>query len=86
MPITVQLPDGLGDFLRARALAEGHASMGDYVASVLMRLEKESRRAEFEAKIMEGLEELNRGEKDYVTPEEWEELRAEIRSRYGDGE
>jgi Arc/MetJ-type ribon-helix-helix transcriptional regulator len=79
----VELPEALYQFVCERAAAEGYASPADYVLALIRRA---TRRAEFEAKILEGLEELDRGEGQPVTRADWDELRAEIRARYGDGE
>ena len=78
-----ELPEPLRDFVHQQAAAGGYASPGDYVVAVLQRA---ARRAEIDAKLREGLAELQRGEGRPMTREDWDALHAEVRARHKDGD
>ena len=84
MTITIQLPTELERFISDRAAAAGHATAADYIVALLQSeaTEAEERRA-LETCLVEGLDELDRGEGRAMTAADWERMRADIRQRYG---
>ncbi|MFO0967346.1 MAG: hypothetical protein U0793_17445 [Gemmataceae bacterium] len=67
----------------ARARASG-ARPEDFIVDLLRTL-KESR-AELEAKLLEGVDDLDRGEGRAMQASDWEALRRRVRERFGEDE
>jgi hypothetical protein len=84
--LKVPLPEPLEAFVATQVAAEGHASAGDYVLSLLSRAQQAKTRAALEAQLLVGVEELERGEGREMTAADWELLRSRIRAQYGDAE
>ena len=82
--IQINLSDSLETFVAAQAAVEGYASAGEYVVALLQKAQQAQRLADFEAKIREGVEELDRGEGRPMTKADWDELRSYIRARHLD--
>jgi hypothetical protein len=82
----IQLPEPLASFAHTQAAAEGFESAEEYMASLLRQAQQVKERSELESKLLEGVAALRRGEKAVMTDTDWDQLRADLRSRYGDAE
>jgi Arc/MetJ-type ribon-helix-helix transcriptional regulator len=84
--IHIDLPDALGEYVAKQAATAGYASANDFVLALLREALRAKARAELEAKLLVGVEELNRGEGRPWTKADFDALRADLRARYGDGD
>lgn len=80
--ITVSLPDPINQFVEAEAAALGFASPREYVEHVVCRACASKARPELEAKLLEGLDALDRGDAEEMTAEDWAEIRADVEKAF----
>jgi antitoxin ParD1/3/4 len=79
--LTISLPDSLQPFIEAQVAAGGYSSAGDYVATLVLEAQLRQDRAEIDAKLLVGLDDMNRGKFRTMKPEDWERLRQEIQQQ-----
>jgi Arc/MetJ-type ribon-helix-helix transcriptional regulator len=79
--INVPLPDKLEEFVAARAALDGFCSASDYVLELIRRAQQSSERSKLEARLLTGVQSLDRGEGRPMTPADWNRLRADIKNR-----
>jgi len=84
--LLIEVPESLQGFLAAQATASGYGNQSDYVLALLRQTQQATARQELESKLLAGVEALERGEGQPMTSGDWEKMREEIRTRYGDGE
>ncbi len=84
--VTVRLADELEEFVAVQVATEGFTSASEYLLSLVQRARQAKERAALEAKLLAAHRSLERGEGKLVTPEYWQQVRAEIRERYGEGD
>lgn len=68
MTIEIDLPADLQQFVADRARADG-SRPEEFVVKLLRRIKEKEARAALEAKLLEGVESLERGERKLITPE-----------------
>jgi Arc/MetJ-type ribon-helix-helix transcriptional regulator len=81
--IQVLLPESLEPFVASQVAVEGHSSASEYLLSLLRQAQQAKAKAELEAKLLAGLEALDRGDGRPMTSADWERLRSGVRERYG---
>jgi Arc/MetJ-type ribon-helix-helix transcriptional regulator len=82
---TIDLPltEPLEQFIAQRVAAGGFASGKDYILALLEQTRQAEERAAMEAKLLDGIAALDRGEGQPMTVNNWERLRADVRARHG---
>jgi antitoxin ParD1/3/4 len=80
--LTVSLPDPIRQFVEAEAAAKGFANPGDYVQDIIYRAYRDKARKELEAKLVEGVEELEQGDAAEMTAEDWAEIHADVEKSF----
>ena len=81
--ITISLPDSVTRIVEERVAIGEFKSVSDYVRELIHRDMQAREVAELETKIIEGLQQLDRGEECELTDKDWEELDTEIENRSG---
>jgi hypothetical protein len=72
--ITITLPDSVLAYVQARANENAKGNVSAYLESIISAEQLARERQEIEAKLLVGIEQLNRGEGVEMTEEEWETL------------
>jgi len=82
---TIDLPlsDSLQQFVAQRAAQGGFTNSRDYILALLEQERRAEGREGLEAKLLQGLAELDRGEGQPMTSADWDRLRAQVRARHG---
>lgn len=79
--MNLDLPESLKDFVLSQVAEGGYGSVSEYVRA-LIRTEQDRRVQEaLEVEILEG---LNSGESTPMTPEDWQNIRREVRERHAE--
>ena len=78
--IQIQLPPELADFALAQAQSAGHGDVNAYLVELVR---KSKAKADLEAKLLVGLDQLDRGEGRTLTSQDWENIRHDFRKRHG---
>jgi Arc/MetJ-type ribon-helix-helix transcriptional regulator len=81
--ITIALPESMQSFVEAQAAAGGYSDVGAYVQALIADVQKAHARAEMDAKLLDGVEALERGEGRELAAEDWERLRTRICEQHG---
>jgi hypothetical protein len=81
--IQLQLPPDLDQFVRAQAQTEAHGDVDAFLIDVLRRLQASKSKADLEAKLLAGVEQLERGEGRAMSPRDWTQIRADYCQRHG---
>ncbi len=81
--IQLQLPPDLDQFVRAQAKTEGHGDVDTFVIDVLRRLQITKSKAELNANLLVGVEQLDRGEGRAMSPHDWNQMRTDYCQRHG---
>jgi antitoxin ParD1/3/4 len=76
--IQLELPDALREFVETRAMEQGFPDLADYIRAVLEEERKRATRLRVDQLLLEGLQS---GPSVPMTPEEWDEIRQEVRER-----
>jgi Arc/MetJ-type ribon-helix-helix transcriptional regulator len=79
--LNISLPEPLRTFVEAQASARGYPGPDEYVQSLIREAHQAHQRAEMEAQLLLGMEELDRGESAEMRPQDWERLRTEYQQR-----
>jgi hypothetical protein len=83
MTIQLNLPPDLEQFVAAQAKSEGHTNPDAFVVDVLRRLQMAKTKADLEAKLLIGIEQLERAEGRLMKEADWAQLRGEYCQRHG---
>ncbi len=83
--LTISLPESMKEFVDAQVSACGFDSASAYVRDLIERAQIEKERAEIDAKLLEGVEALERGEGREMQASDWAKLRALVRNHQGKG-
>ena len=78
--IQLELPADLEQFVAAEAKTKGHANMDTFVVELLRQLKA---KANLEADLLTGLDQLDRGEGKELSKDDWARLRAEHCDKHG---
>jgi hypothetical protein len=78
--IQLELPPDLEQFVAAEAKIQGHAHIDTFVVEVLRRLKA---KANLEADLLTGLDQLDRGEGTELSKDDWAALQAAHGERHG---
>ncbi len=81
--IQLQLPPDLDQFVRAQAKTEGHGDVDTFVIDVLRRLQVTKSKADLDATLLVGVEQLDRGEGRAMSPHDWNQMRTDYCQRHG---
>lgn len=79
--MNLDLPESLKDFVLSQVAEGGHGSVSEYVRA-LIRTEQDRRVQEL--LVVEILKGLNSGESTPTTPEDWQNIRREVRERHAE--
>jgi hypothetical protein len=85
MTIQLHLPPDLEQFVAERVQSEGHAAADSFLLQLLRDAQRGCSRAELEAKLLEGIDALERGEGRPMTSEDWRQLRADLAAKFPGG-
>jgi hypothetical protein len=72
--ITITLPESVLAYVQARANENAKGNVSAYLEAMISAEQLARERQEIEAKLLVGIEQLNRGEGEEMTEEEWESL------------
>ena len=79
--VNIDLPESLKDFVLSQTAEGGYSSVSEHVGA-LIRAEKNRRgRQSLEEAVLKG---LNSGELTPMTPEDWRDIRREVRERHAE--
>jgi antitoxin ParD1/3/4 len=78
--MNISLPDPMKEFVEELVAKGDYSSSSEYVRALIREDRKRRERERLEALLLEGLES---GDPVEVTPEFWQELRAELIERHG---
>lgn len=77
--MNIALPESLKEFVQQRVAAAGYSSVSEYMRELIRADQKLMQKERLETEILKG---LASGESIPMTAEDWDRLRAEIRSRH----
>jgi antitoxin ParD1/3/4 len=77
--MNISLPDEMRAFIEARMTQEGHASVDEYVRSLIREAQKRQAKQELEAKFREALES---GPATPMTRDDWDDLERRVWERH----
>ena len=81
--LTISLPETLQVYLQARANAEAQGDVSAYLQTLITADQKSRYREEVDAKLLVGVESLERREGRELTEADWEKLRQRISLQTG---
>jgi hypothetical protein len=81
--IQLQLPPDLDQFVRAQAKTEGHGDVDTFVIDVLRRLQVTKSKADLDANLLAGVEQLERGKGRAMSQQDWKQMRSHYCQRHG---
>jgi antitoxin ParD1/3/4 len=76
--MNISLPETMKEFVDEQVLRGGYGSASEYIRDLVRRDQKERTEARLEALLLEG---LNSGDDISITPEFWEGLRIDLKTR-----
>ncbi len=77
--MNIALPAALKQFVQEQVQRGGYSSVSEYIRDLIRSDQTEKARQALEAEILKGLES---GNPTPMTPEDWAEIRAEVRGRH----
>jgi antitoxin ParD1/3/4 len=77
--MNIALPAALKQFVQEQVQRGGYGSVSEYIRDLIRSDQRDKARQAFEAGILKGLES---GNPTPMTPQEWAEIRAEVRARH----
>ena len=77
--MNIALPAPLKQFVQEQVQRGGYGSVSEYIRDLIRSDQREKARQALEAEILKGLES---GNPTPMTPEDWAEIRAEVRARH----
>lgn len=76
--ITISLPESLKAFIEAQVADSGFGTVSEYFRTLIRDDQKRKAQEKLEATLLEGLQ----SEASDMTPEDWEDIRREVRKRH----
>ena len=76
--LNISLPDTMKAFVEAEVAEGGYNTTSEYFRALVRQAQDQKARAQLEALLLEG---LSSGEATPMTPEDWEDIRREVRQR-----
>ncbi len=76
--VTISLPETLKEFIDAQVANGGFGTVSEYFRTLLREDQKRTAQEKLETMLFEGL----RSEASEMTPEDWEDIRREVRIRH----
>jgi hypothetical protein len=83
MTLQLNLPPDLEQFVATQARTSGHPNMDAFVVDVLRRLQVAKTKADLEAQLLIGVDQLDRGDGRPMSQADWTSLRADYCQRHG---
>lgn len=83
--LNISLPEPLGAFVEAQVGAGKYRDPSEYVQTLIRQAYQAQERSAIEAKLLAGLDALERGEGRDMTAQDWQRLRAEYQERHPQG-
>lgn len=80
--MNIALSEPLKDFVLSQVAEGGYSSVSEYVRALIRQEQKRRAQEALEAAILKG---LNSGESTPMTPEDWQDIRRQIRKRRAPG-
>jgi len=77
--LTVTLPADMKEFVEGEARAAGFATADEYVRAVLRNEQQRKAREKIDGLLLEG---VHSGPASPMTPQDWDEIRSEVRERH----
>jgi antitoxin ParD1/3/4 len=77
--MNIALPPSMKQFVQDQVQRGGYSSVSEYIRDLIRSDQREKARQALEAQILKGLES---GNPTPMTPEDWAEIRAEVRRRH----
>ena len=77
--MNIALPASMKQFVQDQVQRGGYSSVSEYIRDLIRSDQREKARQALEAEILKGLES---GNPTPMTPEDWAEIRAEVRRRH----
>jgi hypothetical protein len=81
--LNIDLPEPMKKFVDDEAAACGLRGPGDYIRSLIEQAYLARSRKETEARLLVGIEQLERGESSEMTAADFDKLRENLRRKYG---
>ncbi len=78
--LNISLPDSMRAFIKEQTTTGGFSTASEYLRSLIRDDQKRRSQERLEELLLEGLES---GESEPLGPEDWEELRREVKLRLG---
>jgi len=79
--LNISLPDSMRAFIDEQTNSGNYSTASEYVRALVREDQKRRAQEHFEALLLEGLES---GEREKLTPEDWNEVRQQVRKRFGE--
>ncbi len=79
--LQIDLPEPLDSFVALQAAAEGYSTVSEYILALIQQVQQSRERAEREAKLLAGVQALDRGEGKEMTAADWERLKGRFREQ-----
>ncbi len=76
--LTISLPESIKEFIDAQVAEGAYESAEEFISALVREEQKRKARAKVDALLIEG---LNSGEATPMTPQDWEELKLNLRNR-----
>ena len=80
--LNITLPEPLTAFIDAQVAAGKYRDASEYIQSLICKAHEAQEHRAMEAKILAGIESLERGEGREMTAEDWQRLRQEYGQRH----
>lgn len=77
--MNIALPDTMKRFVQEQVQKGGYSSVSEYIRDLIRLDQKEKARVALESEILKG---LKSGDSTPMAPEDWQEIREEIRKRH----
>lgn len=74
--LNISLPDAMRAFIEEQTKTGGYSTASEYVRSLIREDQKRKAKERLEALLLEGLES---GQAEKLTPQDWEEVRRQVR-------
>lgn len=81
--LQLHLPEPLDAFVALQATAAGYPSVSEYILALIREAQLAKEKAELEAKLLAGVQALDRGEGKEWTASDWERMKARFREQAG---
>ena len=79
--LNISLPDSMRAFIDEQTKTGAYSTASEYLRALVREDQKRRAQEHLEALLLEGLES---GEREKLTPEDWEQVRQQVRKRLGE--